>query len=103
VVSSLRELRRQGEGPAGIIDLQDGHKWRLPNLYFLARLLEMEPVVSELVFTEMRGGTDGFLVGTARPDEFRRRVEQVVPMYASLPLPEVRDLTNPGLAPIPLH
>jgi hypothetical protein len=102
VVSSLRELRRQGGGPVGIIDLQDGRKWRLPNLYFLARLLEMEPVVSELVFTEIRSGTDGFLVGTARPDEFRRRVEQVVPAYAaasaSLPLPEVRNLADATLA-----
>jgi hypothetical protein len=98
VISALRELRRQGGGPVGIIDLQDGRKWRLPNLYFLARLLEIEPVVSELVFTKMRSGTDGFLVGTARPEEFRRRVEQVVPAYAaasaSLTLPGVRNLAD---------
>jgi hypothetical protein len=82
LVRRLRELRRQGGGPVGMIDLQDGHKWRLPNLYFLARLLEIEPVVKCLVFTEMRGGIDGYFVGSCLPSELRRQTEQTVPGYA---------------------
>jgi hypothetical protein len=82
LVSSFRDFRRQGAGPVVVIDLQDGSKWRLPNLYFLMRLVETEPVISELVFTEARGGTDGYVVGTCRPDDLRRRVELAVPHYA---------------------
>ncbi len=41
-----------GRRQPGIIDLRDGRKWRMPDLYAVARLLEMDPVVSELVFTE---------------------------------------------------
>jgi hypothetical protein len=98
LVSSLRQLRREGGSPVGIIDLQDGHKWRLPNLYALARLLEMDPVVSELVFTEIRSGTDGYLVGTCRPDELRRQIEHAVPNYSAagptLRLPAPLDLAD---------
>jgi hypothetical protein len=67
LMNALRELERQGGSPVGVIDLQDGHKWRLPNVFFLARLLELEPVVRQLVFTEMKGGIDGYLVGSASP------------------------------------
>jgi hypothetical protein len=42
LLSALRDFRRKGAGPVVVIDLQDGHKWRLPNLYFLTRLLENE-------------------------------------------------------------
>lgn len=98
IISSLRNLRLQGGSQAGIIDLQNGHKWRLPNLYFLARLLEIDPVVSQLIFTEMRGGTDGYLVGTCEQGDLRRRIEQAVPIYAraagALLLPAGSDLTN---------
>jgi hypothetical protein len=82
LVTSLRRLRRMGGGPVVVIDLRDGRKWRLENLYFLARLLEIEPLASELIFTEVRGGTDGYFVGMCRPDEFRRQVERTVPGYA---------------------
>ena len=82
LVKRLRELRRRGGGPVGIIDLRDGHKWRLPNLYFLARLLEIEPAVKCLVFTEMHGGIDGYFVGSCLPSELRRQTEQLVPGYA---------------------
>jgi len=83
LLAALREFRNKGAGPVVVIDLRDGHKWRLPNLYFLVRLLEIEPVVSELVFTEIRGGTDGHVVGTCSPGDFRRQVEAVVPGYAA--------------------
>jgi hypothetical protein len=98
LVSSLRNRRLEGGSPVSIIDLQDGHKWRLPNLYALTRLLEVDPVASELVFTEMRGAIDGYLVGTCRPDELRHRIEQAVPEYSAaagtLRLPAGLDLAN---------
>lgn len=83
LIRSLRELRRGGASPAAIIDLRVGHKWRLPNLYFLARVLELEPVVNQLVFTEARGDDDGYVIGTCQASEFRRRVEQTVHGYAT--------------------
>jgi hypothetical protein len=98
IVASLREFRREGAGPVGIIDLKDGRKWLLPNLYFLTRLLEIEPLVSELVFTEIRGGSDGYLVGSCGRDELRRQIEQTVPGYAdasrNLRLPTNGDLAD---------
>jgi hypothetical protein len=107
LVESLRKFRREGAGPVVIIDLKDGRKWRLPNLYFLVRLLEIEPLlveplVSELVFTEIRGGSDGYLVGSCSREEFRRQIEQTVPSYAaasrSLHLPSDGDLADPQRA-----
>jgi hypothetical protein len=102
LVASLRRLRRLGGSPVVVIDLRDGGKWRLENLYFLARLLEIEPLVSELVFTEVRGGTDGYLVGMCRPEEFRRQVERTVPGYAdaasSFSIPTDADLSDAGQA-----
>lgn len=81
LASAFRDFRRRGAGPVVVIDLQDGRKWRLPNLYFLTRLLELEPTISQLLFTEARGGVDGYVVGTCHPDEFRRQVEVDVPSY----------------------
>ena len=102
IVASLRELRRQGGAPVGIIDLKEGGKWRLPNLYFLARLLETEPVVSQLVFTEVRGGSDGYVLGSCLPDELRHQIERTVPSYAdaspTLRLPSDVDLADAAQA-----
>jgi len=98
LVKSLHQLRREGGGPVGIIDLKDGHKWRLTNLYFLARLLEIDPVVGQLVLTEIRGGMDGYLVGSCTPNELRQHVELGVPGYLeasqSLHLPAGLDLSD---------
>jgi hypothetical protein len=102
LVLSLRKRRREGGSPTGIIDLREGRKWRLPNLYFLARLLEIDPVVSELVFTEIREGIDRYLVGTCRPDELRHHIEQAEPDYAAaaatVGLPAELDLADPAQA-----
>lgn len=102
LVNALRDLDRQGGSPVAIIDLQDGHKWRLPNLYFLARLLELDPVVRQLIFTEMKGGVDGYLVGSAAPEYVRRRIEQAAPSYsaaaANLPRRDVPTLADPNWA-----
>jgi hypothetical protein len=81
IVESLRALLKAAGAPVAIIDLQAGAKWRLPNLYFLCFLLEVEPVVTELIFTEMRGGIDGYAVLTTTPGQLRQRVEQALPAY----------------------
>jgi hypothetical protein len=85
-----------------VIDLQAGTKWRLPNLYFLAHLLEIEPVILQLVFTEMRGVVDGYVVGTCTPGDFRAQVERAVPSYAvavvANPVPQGQDLDDPAQA-----
>ncbi len=88
--------------PCGIIDLQTGAKWRLPNLYYLSVLLEVDPVVAMLFFTEMRRGIDGYFVRMSRPGEFRRQVEHAVPAYDSargaVQLPQRSELTNTDTA-----
>jgi hypothetical protein len=102
LISALRELRRAGAGPVGVIDLQEGNKWLWPNLYFLSRMLEIDTLVSQLVFTEARGGSDGYVVGSCRPDELRRQIEQRVPSYASasqgVGIPSQLDLDKPASA-----
>jgi hypothetical protein len=82
LIKALRDFRRDGASPAVIIDLRDGHKWRLPNLYYLARLLEQEPTVNQLVFTEIRGVDDGYVIGTCRAIDLRLRFERTVDGYA---------------------
>lgn len=84
LVSQLRNLRRDGAPPVGVIDLLDGQKWLLPNLYFLCFVLESDPVLTELVFTEKRAEVDGYFVLACSPGDFRRRVELALPEYASV-------------------
>src|SRR5262245_24642387 len=81
LVTSLSDLRRAGGSPVGIIDIRNGKKWRLPNFYFLAWLLELQPIVSEFLFTAIRNGTDGYLLGTCMPDAARKQIERAVPQY----------------------
>jgi hypothetical protein len=99
LISALRGLRRAGASPVGVIDLQAGDKWLWPNLYFLARMLETDTLVSQLVFTEARGGSDGYVVGSCRPDELRRKIEQRVPSYARasqvVEIPSQLDVDDP--------
>jgi hypothetical protein len=83
LIKALRDLRSGGASPAAVIDLRDGHKWLLPNLYFLTRLLELEPVVNQLVFTELRGEEDGYLVGSCQASDLRLGIERAVDGYAS--------------------
>jgi hypothetical protein len=82
LVLALQKVRLAGGWPIGVIDLRDGRWWKLPNLYFLSRILEIEPIVSQLVFTEAHNGTDGYFVATCRPGELRRHIEQTNRQYA---------------------
>ena len=58
--------------------------------------------MTEYVFTEIRGGIDGYVVRTCHPAEFRRQIEQALPVYSAgmsaVRLPNDRDLTNIAVA-----
>jgi hypothetical protein len=102
VIAALRSLQLQGGRPYATIDLQTGRKWRLPNLYYLSVLLERDPVVSLLFFTEMRRGIDGYFVRMGRPRELRVQIEQALPAYgearSAVQLPAGGDLQEPNTA-----
>ncbi|MGE0880973.1 MAG: hypothetical protein AB7L13_08225 [Acidimicrobiia bacterium] len=100
----LAQLHRRGQVPAVVIDLRDGMKWRRSNLYLFARLLDAERE-TQLVFTEVRGDRDGYIVGTGRPADVVRQLERTLPEYAAAagslaqplpPLPGTHALTEAG-------
>ena len=82
LMHDLERLRREGGAPVVVIDLRDGTKWRQSNLYLFARLLDQERV-AQLVFTELRGGRDGYLVGTCPPADVVRQMERALPEYSN--------------------
>jgi WD40 repeat protein len=98
IINSMNELHNK-RAELVIVELEGGTKWRYPNLYFLARLLEADPEVRQMIFTEARGGEGGFLVCMCSPSELRKRLEAAVPAYAEsgrhLSIPA--DMTAPGL------
>jgi hypothetical protein len=102
VITALRTLRIRGGAPCAIIDLQTGDKWKLPNLYYLSVVLEVDPVVGMLFFTEIRRGIDGYFVRMIRPGEFCRRIEQAVTAYGvarrAVQLPASGDLSDMAFA-----
>jgi hypothetical protein len=98
IIDSMNELH-DVRAELVIVELEGGAKWRYPNLYFLARLLEADPGVRQMIFTEARGGEGGFFVCMCSPSELRKRLEAAVPAYAEsgrhLSIPA--DMTAPGL------
>jgi WD40 domain-containing protein len=98
IIDSMNELH-DVRAELVIIGLEGGAKWRYPNLYFLARLLEADPGVRQMIFTEARGGGGGFFLCMGSPSELRERLEAAVPAYARagrlLNIP--CDMTAPGL------
>ncbi len=82
IIGSMNELHSK-RAELVIVELEGGAKWRYPNLYFLARLLEGDPGgVRQMIFTEARGGEGGFFVCMCSPSELRKRLEAAVPAYA---------------------
>jgi hypothetical protein len=82
VIEGVRRVRAT-RAQAVIVDLAEGAKWRLPNLYFLAWLLVNDPLTGWIVFTEARGGTPGYFVGTCSAADLRARIEATYPAYAT--------------------
>jgi hypothetical protein len=56
-----------------IVELEGRAEWHYPCLCFLARLLESDPEVSQMIFTEARAGEGGSFVCMCSPLEFRKR------------------------------
>jgi hypothetical protein len=85
--------------------LQAGDKWKLPNLYYLSVVLEVDPVVGLLFFTEIRRGIDGYFVRMIRPGAFCHRIEQAVAAYGvarrAVQLPASGDLSDMAFAQQP--
>ncbi len=81
IVAGMQAIRKQG-AEVTIVDLEAGAKWRYPNLYFLARLLEADMLTRCMVFTEARGGEGGYFVVMCAPGELRARFEAAFPPYA---------------------
>ena len=98
IIDSMNELHNV-RAELVIVELEGGAKWRYPNLYFLARLLEADPGVRQMIFTEAHGGESGFFVCMCSPSELRKRLEAAVPAYAEsgrhLSIPA--DMTAKGL------
>jgi hypothetical protein len=98
IINSMNELHSK-RAELVIVELEGGAKWRYPNLYFLARLLEPDPEVRQMIFTEARAGEGGFFVCMCSPSELRKRLEAAVPAYAEagrhLSIPA--EMTAPGL------
>lgn len=83
VIEGVQMMRRSG-AEALVVDLADGAKWRLPNLYFLAWILANEPRTRWLVCTETRGGTPVVFVGICAAAELRASIEVAHPAYAEV-------------------
>jgi hypothetical protein len=98
ILNGMKALRERG-AEVVTVDLDAGTKWRYPNLYFLTRLLEADPVVRHMVFTESRGGEAGYFVAMCAPQELHERFETAYPPYAEagtrLSIPA--DMSAPGL------
>jgi len=85
-ISAKAKELRETKTEAFIIDLEMGRRWRLPNLYFLARVLEQRTFVRQLVFVDERGqaGVEdlGHYLGTCTPHQLQGAVEAHSEQYA---------------------
>jgi hypothetical protein len=61
------------------VDLGSGDKWLLPNLYFLAFLLESRTRLDVMIFTERSGAAQRYLIGSCTPSALRERLEAKIP------------------------
>jgi len=85
-ISAKATELRAGKTEAFIIDLGLGRRWRLPNLYFFARVLEQRTFVRQLVFVDERGQADagdlGHYLGTCTPHQLQGAIEAHSEQYA---------------------
>jgi hypothetical protein len=63
------------------VDLGEGDKWLLPNLYFLAWVLEQWTCVSLLVFKKTEGNRRPIYVACTSPKELRERIAAARPIF----------------------
>jgi hypothetical protein len=85
VIEGVQKVRELG-AQAVLVDLGNGTKWRLPNLYFLAWIVANDPVTRWLVFTQSQGDISGIFVGMCPAVKLRRGIETTHPEYAAVGL-----------------
>jgi hypothetical protein len=85
-ISAKAKELRASRTEAFIIDLALGRRWRLPNLYFFARVLEQRTFVRQLVFVDARGQAEdqdlGHYLGTCTPRQLQGAIEAHSEQYA---------------------
>jgi hypothetical protein len=83
ITDKARDVYEKGTGVVPV-DLGNGDKWLLPNLYFLALVFERWTRVEVLVFTKGEAGTaDRFFVGCTSPRDLRRELDATRPEFAA--------------------
>jgi hypothetical protein len=82
VIQRVVEIERQGSELV-FVGLGSGDRWLLPNLYFLALLLQAVTCVRELVFTHQVGGVDQVYAGMCPPSRLVQRIDARFPAYAA--------------------
>jgi hypothetical protein len=78
------------------VDLGVGNKWLLPNLYFLALVLERWTDVVIIVFTKPEGDREDVYVACARPQALRDRLSAERPDLAAAAQSALDDLDAAG-------
>lgn len=100
VIAGVQSVRAAG-APAVVLDLGNGMKWRLPNLYFTAWLLQNDPAARWFVFTHSGDRRAGTFVGVAAASAVVSGIDAAFPAYAGVgPILEFRD---PSLASNETH
>ena len=59
-----------------VVDLGEGDKWLLANLFFLTWMLERWTCVTLVVFTKTEGGSENLYVACAPPKKLRQALEE---------------------------
>lgn len=80
IIDKATEAYEKGTGVVPV-DLGQGDKWVLPNLYFLALVFERWTRVEVLVFTETAGARDQVFVACASPRDLRKQLDVVRPEF----------------------
>ena len=79
IVAKTAEIAVAEEANVVVVDLGTGDKWLLPNLFFLALMLERWTCVTLLVFTKTEDGSDNLYVACAPPKKLRQALEEARP------------------------
>jgi hypothetical protein len=116
IVAKTAEIAVSEEANVVVVDLGTGDKWLLPNLFFLALMLERWTCVTLLVFTKTEDDNENLYIACAPPRKLRQALEDARPdlgkaraviedasLHAAgqLFFDRLADTTVPGAAPEP--
>lgn len=80
ILAKAQEVYEKGTGVVPV-DLGQGDKWLLPNLYFLALVFERWTRVEVLVFTKTTVGSDTVFVACTTPRGLREQLDKARPEF----------------------